>query len=960
MSLLPCLPLHWWQVEYLQHDCDVMLDRIVAGTHNQEQQQQQPEEEDAVAAAGGATRKPPQQQQQQRKSTSQASLAAAGAISYGSQGFEDIDLTEPYDLGSEPFALSGSQGLERYSSGFPQGISRMGSQSGGGGSAAAAAAVGGLGRGGSLGSWGFGDGAQNEVFDDWGEDSGVGAFDLTELEVLALRTTSVTATGADSARRAGTEGSAGQAGGAAAATGAVPLQQEDEDDRIRGDLLLHSDSSDEQEQQQQQQQQLSESVGAAAGASPTPSESAGAANEWVSHPDDGLTMSQRDDINSPGVDTLGNAVAAADGAETPPPGPPTAAVTVAAAVTRQAKKRPLDQSAAAAAAADASASDSEGELLPFHVPGSIGWQQQQPKQQRRLLLAEMFELGSVHVDDDSSKNKVSGLGRAGCTGGEGDSEQAGGGGGCLCVRQVCGAGIILPARAHNISLGAPVFGMGSLAQPLLFLLLLPLLLLLALLLLLLQLFDLQITTELPGAEIRALLADRTPLLRKTPSASHNRTGSHIPPLTLASLAAAAADAPRPGRPSAAAATPAAAAGAVGSSSSLLAAQQQATNLLPLCTPLPAAAVAAVGGRRADMSGGRFTCSMELFDRASTAAVQQLLLPAAGSSSSSSNALQGYYLHVLAGSGVAAAALAAEAVGDKLGPLDSSGHSFNHDDAAAAAVGDSTGAAAGSSGRPLAAASQAVLASLAAGPGASLAAAAAGGSIAVSPQLPALLLQGLERRLAAVVGGAASAAAAAAGGGVQDTPLAKGRMLSKAERLNQQQQQQQQEEEAAAELLDHVADHSKSAAAATKDESFAPVDESPMQEDDYMQRVDYAMQPNLQVADDLQNAAAAAAAAAAAYDDEEEWGQEGFLDVGGEEAGGDEQVARPVVKDDAAAGFTRVTQRVSEKGGEGVSSQGGRQLDSLMVMEGGHGQGGGGVEWGHGQGGRGGVGFWQAA
>jgi hypothetical protein len=53
-------------------------------------------------------------------------------------------------------------------------------------------------------------------------------------------------------------------------------------------------------------------------------------------------------------------------------------------------------------------------------------------------------------------------------------------------------------------------------------------------------------------------------------------------------------------------------------------------------------------------------------------------------------------------------------------------------------------------------------------------------------------------------------------------------------------------------------------------------------------------------------------------------------VGGEEAGGDEQVARPVVKDDAAAGFTRVTRRVSEKGGEGVSSQGGRLSSCCCV------------------------------
>jgi hypothetical protein len=413
------------QVEYLQHDCDSIFERLASGTnaeshHHHQQQQQQEEAEGGQAVADTPTH----QQQQRQAGGSRESLPGFSSMS-GGWGFEDIDLTEPYDLtGSEAYSLGsqglGSQGLESQGLGS-QGLGSQGlgsqkqSQGSQPSSSAAAAAAGVLGRSGGLGSqasWGLTESQQPEVFDDWGDDAeGFGAFDLTELEVLALRTTSVTMTGADSAHQAGTEGSAGHQqqqrdGGvegslspppsAAAAAASEDDQQQQQqqqwEEHMDDEVLQHSNDLDMQQQQQQQ----SESVGAA-GQHPTPTPSGDRGDELMSH---------LDDVTSPDDKGL-DATAAAAG--TPPPQEATAA---AAAVLRQSKKRLRDDldldPAAAAAAADGTEGDREGELLPFNVGSSGGRQQQQQQQRRRVLLDVFGDLQSLTLDNDVSSSKVGG------------------------------------------------------------------------------------------------------------------------------------------------------------------------------------------------------------------------------------------------------------------------------------------------------------------------------------------------------------------------------------------------------------------------------------------------------------------------------------------------------------------------------------------------------------------------
>jgi hypothetical protein len=284
-----------------------------------------------------------------------------------------------------------------------------------------------LARGGSLGSWGLVGGTQPEVFEDWEDEEGLGAFDLTELEVLALRTTSgtgITNPGDSALHAAGTEGSAGQ----------QQQQQQGGEGVGSGGPETNTPSAaaaaaDEYDQQQQQQQ-FSESVGAAAtGGGCHPSGSDDAAVDWMSHPDqgeddvmaavsdghhddviEGMSHPPQDDVTSllpGGVEGEGEgaAVAAAAIATPPPSPPPQEPLTV-----RQGKKRPLEPSAPAAAAAAAAAAGSEGDsegeqLLPFHIPED---QQQQQRQQRRRVLTELFgEPTPLMTDDDVSKNRVS-------------------------------------------------------------------------------------------------------------------------------------------------------------------------------------------------------------------------------------------------------------------------------------------------------------------------------------------------------------------------------------------------------------------------------------------------------------------------------------------------------------------------------------------------------------------------
>ena len=430
-------------MEYLQHDCDVIFERIAAGNQPEPQQQQEQDSADEDAAAAG------QQQQQQRRRGSQATATAAAAAaasagggpgSSGYWGFGDIDLSEPYDI-----TLRGPEGLTSF-----EPPSRLGSQSQGfadsGSQGLGHASSGVLARGGSVGSWGLVGGTQPEVFEDWEDEEGLGAFDLTELEVLALRTTSGTGitNAADSTlHAAGTEGSAGQQ--------QQQQQQQGREGVGNGDPETNTPSAaaaaDEyDQQQQQQQQQFSESVGAAAtGGGCHPSGSDDAAVDWMSHPEDdvmaavsdghhddvidGMSHPSQDDVTSlspcGGVELEGEgaavaaaAAAAAAAIATPPPSPPPQEpLTV-----RQGKKRPLEPSAAAVG----SEGDSEGEqLLPFHIPGED--QQQQQRQQRRRVLTELFgEPTPLMTDDDVSKNRVSHVWGLVPGGGGGGARPAGG------------------------------------------------------------------------------------------------------------------------------------------------------------------------------------------------------------------------------------------------------------------------------------------------------------------------------------------------------------------------------------------------------------------------------------------------------------------------------------------------------------------------------------------------------
>lgn len=414
-------------MEYLLQDCDAAYERLAEGTrhHDKDNQQQQQQQQDVE----GQMPEPHDHQHQQQHTASQSQddppLATQPANSSGGWGFEDIDLTEPYDLDLTEAWDLGSQGLGSQQPGAP---SLQGLRAGSGGvygglspafnhrrlegsqdsfvSGGLTAANRGLGGGGFLSCWGASDPSQPEVFA-WEDDDGVeGAFDLTETDLAALRATSVTIARADSAHQSGND----RLHGLPNTQQQQQQWEEDEDEEGCAKMHLLPDLLE-------QQQQHSDSVGVAA-LEEIPSSAADVemSHDLMSHPGD------PDMLTSPSTDCDKHAAAASTAAAvgTPDQQPViNGGHTAAEPAVRQGRKRPLDLQLPSATGSQDSA---EGVLLPFVGQGGAcsaeALQHPHPVARRRRVLADLFEQGlqDLVIDDDTSTNTVSEATRANTSG----------------------------------------------------------------------------------------------------------------------------------------------------------------------------------------------------------------------------------------------------------------------------------------------------------------------------------------------------------------------------------------------------------------------------------------------------------------------------------------------------------------------------------------------------------------